>query len=434
MKRFLIIFITACVVSGVLFPFTFAFFSAQNTKNLLGGLGVILFIYNGLRKRDEISVHRSFIWVLIAALSVSLISYFTMVYHNTADSAYVSYVMTLFIWMGAAYSALTVIRTVHGKASVSLVVQYMACVGVLQCVVALLIDSFPAFEDFVLSWCADAHYGSTLDGRLYGIGCMLDVAGVRFSGILVMLAYWCYEAGRDGEKKKLRWGLACYAFIVIVGNMIARTTTVGAVIGIGLWIFYAVLPSVEQNRKVAPLWKSFIWVVFIFAAAFTFLYQTDAKVRSNLRFGFEGFFSLVEKGHWETNSNNQLQEMVVWPDNTATWILGDGYMADPASVDPLLQSLGIAGDYVYMGTDIGYCRFIFYFGLVGLAIFIIYFAVVAWASAQRAPSKKMAFFLLFVINMIVWAKVTTDVFAVMVFFLLTDLEEDDEDDIEELPE
>ena len=39
------------------------------------------------------------------------------------------------------------------------------------------------------------------------------------------------------------------------------------------------------------------------------------NIRTHLRFGFEGFFSIYEKGHWETNSNNILKNMVIFPDN-----------------------------------------------------------------------------------------------------------------------
>ena len=431
MKRLIAIFLTACLVSCYIFPFYFTFFPLQTTKNILSAFGAVLFVFDSLRDRKMISAHSGMIWVFIAALAVSLVSYFAMVYNNTMDDTYVSYVLTLIIWLSAAYVCIRAIKAVHGYASASLIIQYLVFVAVFQCVLALLLDSFPAFDNFVANWCVDVRYASTKEGRLYGIGCMLDVAGVRFSGILVMLAYWCYEAARDGERKKLRWGLICYSFIVVVGNMIARTTTVGAAVGIGIWLLLSFVPLLGLKSGIAPLWRSFVFVVVIVSAVFTFLYQTDAKTRENLRFGFEGFFSLAEKGHWETNSNNELQEMVVWPDKTSTWIFGDGYMADPTAVEPYLQSLGIAGDYVYMGTDIGYCRFIFYFGLIGLTIFIIYFAVVAGACSARAPSKKVAFFFLFVINLIVWAKVTTDVFAVMAIFLLADVEKDEDTETED---
>lgn len=434
MKRLIAIILTTCVVSFLIFPFAFTFFPSQNTKNIMGALGIVLYLYNTVHNRRDVTMEKGTIWVFIAALGVSLMSIVTMVIHNSADDTYVSYIMTLLIWLSAAYVCICVMKMTHGYASATLCIQYLAAVGVAQCIIALLIDNIPAFGNFVDSWMVGGNSFYKRAGRLYGIGCALDVAGVRFSCIQVMLGYYCFEASCNVDRKRLRQGLISFAIIAIVGNMIARTTIVGCALAIALWVFYTLIPRAMLNKRIAPLWRSFAFVVLAFTGVCTFLYNVDENARKNLRFGFEGFFSIAEKGHWETNSNNQLEGMVVWPDNTATWIWGDGYMLDPTDVDPYLQSLGISGDYVYMGTDIGYCRFIFYFGIVGLAVFIIYFAVVAAACGARAPSKKMAFFLMFCVNLIVWAKVTTDVFAVLVLFLLTDIEveEDDEEEPEEI--
>ena len=62
--------------------------------------------------------------------------------------------------------------------------------------------------------------------------------------------------------------------------------------------------------------------------------------------------------------------MIVWPESLKTWIIGDGYIENPAS-DP--NFLGeVTGGY-YRGTDIGYLRYIFYFGIIGLAALIAVF-------------------------------------------------------------
>lgn len=45
------------------------------------------------------------------------------------------------------------------------------------------------------------------------------------------------------------------------------------------------------------------------------------------------------------------------PENTRTWIIGDGYCGDPNN-DPYYIGPQPKGGY-YMGTDVGYMRFIF---------------------------------------------------------------------------
>lgn len=427
MKRAALIIFITFLTSSLVFPFSFTFFPLQNTKNLLAAVGMILFFLDLVGKK-RIRAEKGTIWVFVAAIAVSFMAVFTMLYHNTADDTYVSFPFTLILWMCASYACIRTMKAVHGHASAELVGQYLTAVAVFQCVAALLIDTFPAFENFVCSWMYEGGLWMRSSGRMYGIGCILDVAGVRLSAILVMLSYMCYEASRDRNRKKLFLLLAAFAFVTVVGNMISRTTIIGTAAGFIIWGLFSIVPSMSTMRKVSRLWGQLIVVIALASGVCVVLYNTDEKTRENLRFGFEGFFSIVEKGHWETHSNNELKGMVKWPDNTATWILGDGYMLDPTAVEDYLVKNKSQGDYVYQGTDIGYCRFIFYFGIVGLAVMILYFAVAVGACAARAPSKRLAFFFLFVVTLVVWAKVTTDPFAVIAPFLLTDFETDETDE------
>ena len=78
-----------------------------------------------------------------------------------------------------------------------------------------------------------------------------------------------------------------------------------------------------------------------------------------------------------------------------------------------------------MGTDIGYLRFIFYFGLIGLVTFISYFVKVARTCALRFPKYTTMFMLVLSINMIVWLKVSSDIFLVFALFLCISKEDND---------
>ncbi|MCQ2137454.1 MAG: hypothetical protein MJY60_01995 [Bacteroidales bacterium] len=426
MKKFILIIITTIVTSCLVFPFSFTFFPSQNTKNLMAIIGIVLYAFNLINKR-RIETEKGNILVFIGAFAVAFMALFTMIYHNTSDDTYVSFPITLVLWLAAAYTCIRMVKATHEYASVELITCYLTAVAVLQCITAELISNIPAFENWVCSWMHGGEIFFKKSGRMYGIGCALDVAGVRFSAILIMLAHLCCTASAERKNKKLLLLLICYAAITVVGNMISRTTLVGAALGIGMWILITLIPERGANANISRLWGRLLLTVFLAFGICTVLYNTNYKVREDLRFGFEGFFSIAEKGHWETHSNNELEKMVKWPDNTATWILGDGYMADPTAVEDYLISFKASGDYVYMGTDIGYCRFIFYFGIVGLAVMIIYFAIIAAACAARAPSKGLAYFFLFVVTLVVWAKVTTDPFAVMCLFLLTDIETDEDE-------
>jgi hypothetical protein len=79
-----------------------------------------------------------------------------------------------------------------------------------------------------------------------------------------------------------------------------------------------------------------------------------------------------------------------------------------------------------MGTDIGYLRFLFYFGIIGLVTFIAFFCKVAKVCSERFPKYATMFMLVLSINMIVWLKVATDIFLVFAIFLCISKEDNDE--------
>lgn len=136
---------------------------------------------------------------------------------------------------------------------------------------------------------------------------------------------------------------------------------------------------------------------------------------NNMRFAFEGFFNLFEKGKWETSSTNMLKNMYVFPETMKTWLIGDGYFDNPYSYDPYYQGPNFHG--FYMATDVGYLRFIFYFGLFGLLSFFYYMYKVAKTCMNRFAAQKKLIILLLLLNYAVWFKVSSDLFSLFALFL-----------------
>ena len=163
----------------------------------------------------------------------------------------------------------------------------------------------------------------------------------------------------------------------------------------------------------------------------TYFYNTNANVHDNLRFGFEGFFSLAEKGRWETHSNEILKNMYVFPDNIRTWMIGDGYLENPYDIDPYY--IGPKWGGYYMATDVGYLRFIFYFGLAGMIAFSLYMFYAARILMDKHPKYKVLFLLVHLVNYVMWFKVASDLFLVFAFFLCADRELDTENNVPHLP-
>lgn len=243
------------------------------------------------------------------------------------------------------------------------------------------------------------------------------MAGARYSAVLAAMGFYLSEIAEPLSDKRRILYITAFIVITVIGNMIARTTLIGTLLGLGIiligFLFKPTLPG--ENYKVT----SFLtWMIILTAGitACVVLYNTDPAARNLFRFGFEGFFSLAEKGHWETTSTNKLVEsMIVFPETLKTWVIGDGYFLN-AVLDA--NYLGSSTKYgFYMGTDVGYLRFIFYFGIIGLIPMmgvIIYSAIICM---RHFPQEKLLFFLALLVGLIVWFKVSTDIFLFFALFL-----------------
>lgn len=413
----------AIITSFFFFPFYFTFLPVANTKMLVALMGLVLYIFKmGMGKSGM--VNRDMFILTICAISVSMASFVTMTVNGTDDDAFLGYVASMWTWIGAAYFVVNTIKGVHGKTSVELVIYYLTAVCVCQCVLAIMIDRLPSVKSFVDSFLAGEGFMGKNEDRLYGLGCALDVAGTRFSSVLISIAFLLPSVSQQRDRAlKVLYLLSTFAIISVIGNMIGRTTTIGMFMAICYLIYLlAFSKSIDKGKKVY-LAKWIISVILLFTLFFSALYQTNNSWRKNLEFGFEGFFSLVEKGTWDVQSNNQLKGTFLVPDNYRTWIVGEGYMGttddDPYYIGPAYHDF-------YKMTDVGYSRFLFYFGLLGLLSFSSIILMSSYICMNRLKKYKRMFVFYAILNFIIWFKVSTDIFLVFAIFLCItagDLEE-----------
>lgn len=117
-----------------------------------------------------------------------------------------------------------------------------------------------------------------------------------------------------------------------------------------------------------------------------------------------------------------LKEGYVFPDNPKTWLIGDGYFG---STDANPYYIGTRWGGFYKGSDVGYSRFLFYFGLCGLLAFSFFMLKSCMVCVCRFKSLQYMFLMLLALNFIVWLKVSTDIFLVFALFLCISKEEND---------
>lgn len=422
MKSFFRILFCALIVDFFFFSSIFTFTGGVNTKLILGVLGLATFVVKSIRS-GSVSVSRQMVVLTVLAAGVSLASYISMVYNNTGDDAYLTYVISMLVWLAAAYMMVEVLKFAYGKVSVELIADFIIAVSFIQCAIAILGNMYVPVNNMIKAVFPGTGWLDSVN-RMYGIGdtTALDTGGIRYSIACVLCAHMLVKTGKD-RKALIPWYIFAYVFITIVGNMIARTTTVGAVIAL-VYLFLHLGSS--TNVSYAKL-RTFGWLVAIIAimvVASIWLYNTNEVIHKNLRFAFEGFFSLVETGEWNVSSNDKLLSMYVWPDNPKTWIIGDGYFNNPYW-DP--NYMGEMTDGYYMNTDVGYLRFIYYFGLVGLSIFSIMILYAGNMCLKRFKDNWLLILILILIHFIVWLKVATDCFFILGVFIAMSYIRDYED-------
>lgn len=426
MLKWLKILLVGFLVSCFYFPVKYSFIPIANTKNLMAAVGLILVLVV-LIKKQEFSFPRDLFVILIFAAAMSLISMLAITYNQTPDTTYVTYIRSAIIWLSGAFAVCYFIWLAHKRVDVPLVVNYLAGVCVFQCIMAIWIDFSPAVRLFV-----DAHVQQGQDllqdiGRLYGIGASLDVGGSRFAAVLCAISFMLVQKPEDRGNAPQFLLVLAFVIITVLGNMIARTTLVG--VGIGL--FYLVLLEIRNTtlRKYDDGYRSSLpaWLLTLAIAipVGMFFYNSNAQFHDLMRFGFEGFFNLIEEGEWGTDSTGKLESMIVWPDNLETWIIGDGYFENQRNDANYIGNATTRG--YYMGTDIGYLRFIFYcgiFGLIAISAVMIEAGVIA---AKAFPKYAHLFTMGVLCNFVIWMKVSTDLFPFLslfasLAFLTSDLE------------
>ena len=206
-----------------------------------------------------------------------------------------------------------------------------------------------------------------------------------------------------------------FCIITVIGNMIARTTLVGVIIGL-IYIMLMELRHMgwEDPTDYHSSWLSWLGVLVILIPTGIILFNSSPQFEELMRFGFEGFFSLFEEGEWQVDSNSKLESMIVWPEEFRTWVIGDGYFENQRNDRNYIGDATTEG--FYMGTDIGYLRFIFYFGIIGLIAISAVMVYAGIISCKAFPAYMPLFLMAIVANFAVWLKVATDLFPFLSLF------------------
>ena len=421
MKKILIGTALATIVSFYIFPVFFTFIPKTiNSKMILAAWGLLNFFYENLNRHTLLLSRRVIVSGLLA-VAFSLWCLCSITINRTTQTTYVTYYSSFATWVGGAYGVYCCFRLFYKKVDLRLLTRYLAIVGVAQCIIALMIDNIPLVKSAVqaIFWAGYDYYEKI--GRLYGIGCALDPAGVRLGCVLLLMGHQI-ASNHDITGNKTYLGTIITAFIVItiIGSMIARTTSVGAAIALA-YILYRHVHIQRGGFISGRQIRMFAMFGFILASIITLaihLYRTNDVAYHYLRFAFENFFNWVETGEFRSTSTDILDTMWVWPTSFRDWMIGQGI-------------IGIRRVH----SDIGYCNFVFYSGIIGLSLFASCIIYSALSVNNKFKGVWMLTLLILLFQAAVWAKVMTDVFFIIALMMVIDgdIMEDEAAAEEEVP-
>lgn len=414
MVRIIAIILSIITVDFFFFSTAFTFTGPINTKMILGVFGAMFWIVDSISS-NESKISKGVFFSTLAALGVSLATYASMTINATEDSTYLDYVISMWVWLSAGYAACKIVNWLNGGISVKTISHYIIIVTFIQGLIAVAGSTNKTVNLFIKQFIRGTEWLDSVN-RIYGFGdtACVDTGGIRFAIALVLISYLLRKFTTNVKWYYTPLYLFAFGFIFVSGNMIARTTMVGAIVGLGYLLATSGVFKTSNSGNKGNVRKWLLPILAIIIPATSYFYQIDKNFRYNTRFAFEGFFSLVEKGKWEVASNEKLKSMYVYPDNFHTWIIGDGYIVNPYD-DPYYQ--GVFYEGYYKNTDVGYLRFIFYFGLIGLSLFIVFILTAARCCMNVLPRDKILIFLFLLMNFAVWMKVATDLFFIMGLYM-----------------
>ena len=402
--------LTGLMMSFYFHPTELRVLPGYNTKIMLAIFGVAILVFNIIRTKDY-SLSKGLLYSFMIAGAFSFVNYISLIINESDDYSYANYPISALTWIMGAYGAINFIRWTHSKVTIELVVRYLAGGAAFHSILSQLIDRNDSIRNFVISIFYISDSMEEMQ-RLYSFGVGLDPAGVRFAVILIMIA-GVLTLSKVVKKSigLMIFYFLCFAIISVLGNIISRTTTVG--MGLGLFVFAISTGLYKFVIKVSriKIMRVFGVMLAIGIPIVVYYYNVNPSFQNQIEYGFEGFFNLFESGEFQTSSTDELSTMWVWPQDTQTWLIGSGLFLSKSS------------DFTYF-SDIGYCRFIFYSGLIGFIVFGLYFVYNAIYFAIRYPRYRYIFLLMIVVTFVVWAKVATDIFQLYaLFYVFTDEEE-----------
>jgi len=383
-----------------------------STNVLLGVPGFLIMFMNIIREYGVKKIFRfshPIASILGASLLIVVVSVFSLVINGTSDTYFIKQIIINLLSMCSVYLLSESIKQVYGYVSFLLISKYAITAAVLQVILSSLMffnSGFFTFATSLLKYSelAQSKVEQLSDQRLIGFGTMFFTSGIIHGFVLILIVV-ILQTYKFTRKQFLLYMIG-FTIIFVGGMMLARTTLVGLCFSLLLVGYKNRLLNLKISRTFRKVVSS-MFCIFLFLMIIFMSFPPELKDQMDVLtgFAFEMFENYFTDGNIETRSTNKMMEMYIFPNNLKTWLIGDGLWDSTTGLG------------YYMNTDIGYCRMLFYFGVIGLFSFFLYqYVAVRSVWMKNKEIDRMFFLVFFVYSLVLNLKGITDLFVLIALF------------------
>jgi hypothetical protein len=357
--------------------------------------GIVILYQTFIKHNTTLKISKYILSLVIILIFISTWSLIVTLFNQTNDYEFVKFSFSIILMLIASYFVAKCTYSIKKNISEEIVAEFIIYAVLLQNIISLFMFIDPSIDTFLRGLLS---YDTSVENVILDTkGFRINGFGINFFGAGIINAFTIIIISNrivsSVEKKQLLY-IIFFISITLMGSMVSRTTIIGTVLGILLMIFS------KQKSEYKIFFNLSISIMIISICSFA-LYkfsssETQMMIDNVSKFGFEFIYNYKESGKLTTASTESLKDMYIFPSELKTYFIGDGYFRNPQNPN-----------YFYKDTDVGYLRMIYYFGILGLILFIIYEYILYHKLAISSTNRNL-YMNLFLLTLILNFKGMTD--------------------------
>jgi len=329
-------------------------FSLARVSQLIG-LSISFYLFY-IKKKTKINVY--LLKVIVLYFLLSFISIIALLRSGYFEFSFFKEVFSPILFVSSSFFLYKLVCILNLNITQTKLIELVIICGVMQSVVSLIMffdnDLYNTIMSYIVLDKDLSERVGLVEYRLMGIGNSVWLAGFNYGINLFMLITLPYLNDSKIYKYKLIY-ILFILLIIVAGILSARTFFVSIFIGVVYLIW------LNKDKLMLLISKSVKVLIYIIILSLILYNTIDLKYTERFdkifNWAFEFIINYINNGTIETTSTNHMfKDMYIFPHNIVTWLIGDGFFMDPSGI-------------YYKGTDIGYIRVLFYFGMIGLILY-----------------------------------------------------------------